>query len=159
RTADFQTTPSGRFAAFTNTVDLTDLPAEGFAGLYRYDAVGGGLVCASCDQSGSDEPGVFGNAELPPNGLALLGDGRLFFTTPAQLLLNDANGRKDVYELIGGRPELISSGTGPFDSALLGASADGVDVFFFTHDALASEEDENGSLMRVYDAREFGGQF
>ena len=39
--------------------------------------------------------------------------------------------------------ELISAGTGPFDSALLRASADGTDVFFFTHDALAPEEDRS----------------
>jgi hypothetical protein len=159
RTADFQTTPSGNYAAFTDRIQLTDLNAGGLAGLYRFEAANGELVCVSCDRTGTDEPGAFGDAELPPNGLALLDDGRLFFTTLAQLLLNDANGRRDVYEFVDGRSELISSGTSGFDSALLGVSADGTDAFFFTHDALAAEEDHNGSLTRIYDAREFGGQF
>ena len=74
-------------------------------------------------------------------------------------MLNDTNGRKDVYEWSDGGQQLISAGSGPFDSALLTASADGADVFFFTHDALAPEEDRNGSLMRIYDAREGGGFF
>jgi hypothetical protein len=159
RTADFQTTPSGNYAAFTDRIDLTNLPSGGFAGLYRFEAGTGDVNCVSCDLSGTDEAGVFANAELPPNGLALLGDGRLFFTTLAQLLLNDANGRRDVYEFVDGKQELISSGTSPFDSALIGVSADGTDAFFFTHDPLAAEEDDNGSLTRIYDAREFGGFF
>ena len=160
RTADFQVAPSGGFAAFTSKLDLAGLRTGGFAGTYLFDAGSGQLTCTSCDLTGTADAGAFGNAELPPDGLALLDDGRLFFTTGAQLLLNDTNGRKDVYEwTTGGKQELISSGTGPFDSALLSASADGVDVFFFTHDALASEEDHNGALMRIYDAREGGGFF
>ena len=34
-----------------------------------------------------------------------------------------------------------------FDSALLSASADGTDAFFFTRDVLAPEEDRNGTLI------------
>ncbi len=159
RMADFQTTPSGNYAAFTDKIQLTELHAGGFVGLYRFSSDSGELICVSCDLTGGDDPSVFADAELPPNGLALLDDGRLFFTTLAQLLLNDANVRKDVYEFVGGRSELISAGTGPFNSALLGVSADGTDAFFFTHDALAVEEDHNGNLTRIYDAREFGGNF
>jgi hypothetical protein len=160
RSADFQVTASGGHAAFTSELDLTDVDTGGSAGAYLFDADAGSLTCVSCDLTGSEEAGVFGDAALPPAGLALLEDGRLFFTTPAQLLLNDANARRDVYEWTrDGKQELISSGTSPFDSALLGVSADGVDVFFFTHDTLASEEDRNGSLMRIYDAREGGGFF
>ena len=47
---------------------------------------------------------------------------------------------------------LISSGTSPFDSSLLTASADGVDSFFFTHDSL-SGADLNGPVTKIYDAR------
>jgi hypothetical protein len=83
----------------------------------------------------------------------------VFFTTRAALVLNDANGRMDVYEWEGGVPQLISSGIGAFDSGLLTASSDGVDVDFFTHDKLAPEEDDNGAQMRIYDARSGGGFF
>jgi hypothetical protein len=38
----------------------------------------------------------------------------------------------------------------------LSASADGKDVFFFTRQSLAPQ-DENGSSMKIYDAREGGG--
>ena len=71
----------------------------------------------------------------------------------------DANSRTDVYQYGAGGQQLISSGAGPFNSGLLSASADGTDVFFFTHEPLATEEDQNGSLMRIYDAREGGGFF
>ena len=52
--------------------------------------------------------------------------------------------------------ELISTGGSPFDSSLLGASADGTDAFFFTRDTLVPQ-DQNGTLAKVYDAREEGG--
>ncbi len=53
-------------------------------------------------------------------------------------------------------PQLISTGGSPFDSSLLSASADGTDAFFFTRDTLVPQ-DENGTLAKVYDAREDGG--
>jgi hypothetical protein len=159
RTGDFQTTPTGNYATFTSKLVLANLNTGGFFNAYRFDAGSGQLDCASCDTTGANQGSVFADAELPPTGLALLADGRLFFTTAAQLQLNDPNGKKDVYEWKGGNPQLVSAGSGPFDSALLTVSADGTDVFFFTHDNLANGEDENGSLMRIYDAREGGGFF
>jgi len=51
---------------------------------------------------------------------------------------------------------LISTGTSPQAVGLLGVSADGTDAFFFTHDALVPE-DQNGSRVKFYDARSFGG--
>ncbi len=159
RTGDFQVTPDGSYVAFPSKLVLAGLRTGGFAGIYRFDAGAGSLACASCDRTGAGEPGVFADAELPPHGLALLSDGRLFFTTKAQLVLNDPNGKKDVYEWSNGEPQLVSAGTGTFDSGLLSASADGTDVFFFTHDSLATGEDRNGAVMRIYDAREGGGYF
>jgi len=159
RTADFQTTPSGGYAAFTTAMPLSGANTHGFRAVFRYAAGSGRLDCVSCDKTGTSDPDAFADAELPPNGLALLEDGRLFFTTVAQLVNNDPNVKKDVYEWSGDNPQLISSGTGPFDSALLTASADGTDVFIFTHDNLATGEDRNGAQMRIYDAREGGGFF
>jgi hypothetical protein len=159
KSADFQTTPNGGYAAFTSNLALSAFSTHGLRSVYRYDAGAGELDCASCDRTGTEETNIFAPAELPPNGLGLLADGRLFFTTAAQLVLNDANFKKDVYQWSDGEPALISAGSGPFDSGLLGASADGTDVFFFTQDDLATEEDKNGSQMRIYDAREGGGFF
>src|SRR5262249_20292682 len=45
-----------------------------------------------------------------------------------------------------------------FDSSLLTVTADGVDALFFTREALAVN-DFNGTLMKLYDARENGGFF
>ena len=48
--------------------------------------------------------------------------------------------------------ELISTGTSPFGSSLLGVSADGTDAYFFTRDKLVTQ-DENGTRVKIYDAR------
>src|SRR5262249_36494438 len=68
----------------------------------------------------------------------------------------------------GGRPQLISSGTGARDTTAGGAffpvvrlglesvSSDGRDVFFTTYDTLTSN-DQNGPFVKFYDARAGGG--
>ena len=97
-------------------------------------------------------------------------------TTSQALALRDTDNREDVYEW---EPQgvgtcssespafskasedclsLVSTGSSPFDSSLLGVSADGVNAYFFTHDKLAPQ-DENGELVKIYDARENGGFF
>jgi hypothetical protein len=53
---------------------------------------------------------------------------------------------------------LVSAGSSPFDSSLLGASSDSRDVYFFTRDSLAAQ-DHNGPAMKIYDARAGGGFF
>ena len=54
---------------------------------------------------------------------------------------------------------MISSGIGRFDSELLTTTDDGTDAFFFTHDTLDANVDENGERTRIYDARVNGGFF
>jgi hypothetical protein len=160
RTGDFQVTAAGNFAAFTSALPLTGVSNFGFRSVFRYDAASGQLACSSCDTSGTSDGSLAEDVALTPNGLSLLEDGTVFFTTRFALVLNDANRRADVYETTqAGKQELISSGTGSFDAGLLTASADGTDVFFFTHDTLAPEEDGNGSVMKIYDARVEGGFF
>jgi hypothetical protein len=51
---------------------------------------------------------------------------------------------------------LISTGSSPFSSGLLGISADGTDAYIFTRDTLVPQ-DQNGTLTKVYDARALGG--
>jgi hypothetical protein len=159
RTADFQATADGSFAAFTSKENLGGLENFGFADVYEYNHAADEVGCASCDVSGTTDHSLLADSFMPPAGQALLEDGRVFFTTRTPLVLNDANGRDDVYSWAGGSTQLISAGTGPFDSALLTTSSDGTDVFFFTHDTLAPEEDQVGPLMKIYDARAGGGFF
>jgi DNA-binding beta-propeller fold protein YncE len=102
--------------------------------------------------------------------------GRLFFNSVGPLVAGDVNGRADVYEYepagtpgcagasrgestsqvysaaAGGCVGLISSGTSTEESAFLGASASGGDVFFLTDSRLASQDYDNA--MDVYDAHE-----
>lgn len=159
RTADFQTTADGAFAAFASTLALEGHETFGFANVFQYDGAAGTIGCASCDTSGSTDHSNLADSFMPPDGKALLEDGRVFFTTRTPLVLNDANSRNDVYYWSGGTPQLVSAGTGPFDSALLTVSNDGTDVYFFTHDTLAPQEDQLGPVMKIYDARAGGGFF
>jgi hypothetical protein len=170
---DFQVTPSGDYAAFTTRQPLDpNFENFGHSEVYRYDATAPTLECASCPPSNAL---ATGDANLAKDGLSLTDDGRMFFESDEPLVLRDGNERKDVYAWgvegtgncesenpnlfpTGRCVSLISTGTSPFDSSLLSASADGIDVFFFTHDTLA-HEDENGPVTKLYDARTGGGFF
>ncbi len=166
-TADFQVTPSGNFAAFTSTLPLTGVNSASHREIFRYDASTEALTCVSCSPTGEQ---ATGESTLASNGLSLADDGRVFFNSSEGLVDRDLNEREDVYEWEpdgAGPPRarcenaagclgLITPGTSPFNSSLLSASADGTDAFFFTRDALV-HGDENGSRVRIYDAREEGG--
>jgi hypothetical protein len=171
RTADFQVTPGGQFAAFATSVKLSEYENAGFSEVYRYDASARKLDCVSCDPSQAE---ASGNASMARAGLSLTDDGRVFFNSNDPLVLRDADNRQDIYEweprgtgncepenpsflrISADCVSLISSGAGQFASSLLGASASGTDAYFFTRESL-TPQDENGSLMKVYDARELGG--
>jgi Tol biopolymer transport system component len=154
RTSDFQVTPDGRFAAFTSLLSLTGFPNLGHYEIYRYDTHEEELECASCATTGS---AATHDTSLSPDGLNLSDDGRVFFTSQEGLVLTDTNGVKDAYEWSGGlRVGRLSTGAGVTPSELLSASADGRDAFFFTRNVLVPS-DENGSAIKIYDAREGGG--
>jgi hypothetical protein len=170
-TGDFQTNPSGEQAAFPSVRPLgaggeeTDDHIE----VFRYDAPSGQLACLSCTLSGFPSTG---DSSLASNGLSLTDDGRVFFNSEEPLLSSDTDKKQDVYEWepsgLGncGPPSpgyvrgtclaLVSAGTSTFDSGLLSADSSGKDVYFFTRDSLAPQ-DENGPTMKIYDAREGGG--
>jgi hypothetical protein len=127
------------------------------------------LDCASCNPTGEQSSG---DATLAPDGLDLSADGRVFFNSTEGLVDRDLNGNEDAYEWIpdgfafghgspecgeeAGCIELISTGSSPYPSRLLSISSDGTDAYFFTREKLAAE-DENGSRVKIYDARAFGG--
>jgi hypothetical protein len=155
RYGDFQLTPNGDVAVFTSTLSLTGFENVGHSEIFRYDAPSDQLECVSCVPSGV---AAAGDANLASAGLSLTDDGRVFFTSSDALAPRDLDSLDDVYEWESGVVQLISTGTSPFDSGLLSASADGTDAYFFTRDTLAPQ-DRNGPLMKIYDAREGGGLF
>jgi DNA-binding beta-propeller fold protein YncE len=152
--ADFQVSPNGNFAVFTSTLSLTgNADNAGHSEVYRYDAATEALDCVSCDPTGARAQG---DATLASKGLSLTDDGRVFFNSTDALAPRDLDEREDAYEWENGTVQLISTGASPFASSLLGVSANGVDAYFFTHDTLVPQ-DENGPLVKIYDARELGG--
>jgi hypothetical protein len=156
KTADFQVTPSGADAVFTSALALSSVDATGESEVFRFHASTQQVDCASCSPTNATNLSG-GGGSLASNGLSVTDDGRVFFTTPAALVLKDTNNKRDVYEWAGGVPQPISPGTSAFDSGLLSVSADGIDAYFFTHDTLATDEDGNGVLTKIYDARSGGG--
>ena len=152
---DFQVTPDGRYAAFASVQPLTGFDAFGQLNVFRYDAQEDQIECASCLATNERPDGA---SSLAADGLSLTDNGKVFFDSVKALVLRDTDDVKDAYELSNGEVQLISTGASQFDSGLLGASADGKDAFFFTRDSL-SPLDKNGSVMRIYDAREGGGRF
>jgi hypothetical protein len=156
---DFQVTPDGRFAVFPTKLRLkSSYDNGGHSELYRYDDANEELVCVSCNPSNAIAEA---NASLAARGLSLTDDGTVFFNTGDAITGRDLDGKVDVYEYGkdangGESAELLSTGLSPFNSSLLGATADGLDVFFFTRETLVPQ-DENGSLVKLYDARRLGG--
>jgi hypothetical protein len=151
--ADFQVTADGHYAAFASVIPIDGYDSAGHYEVFRYAAGGAGPACVSCSVTTASPSS---DATLTPFGLSLLEDGRVFFTTAEQLTLRDSNQKRDAYEWENGKQELISTGTSPSDSELLSVSSDGTDAFFFTRQKLVPG-DENGSSVRLYDAREGGG--
>jgi hypothetical protein len=168
-TADFALSASGDDAVFTSTLPLTGYDNAAQREVFRYDAPTDHLDCVSCNPTGEQ---ATGEATLASNGLSLTDDGRVFFNSTEGLVDRDLNNKMDAYEWEpqgteavqgaqscqreGGCVDLISTGSSPFDSSLLGASADGTDAYFFTRDSLVSA-DQNGTRVKIYDARADGG--
>jgi hypothetical protein len=151
--------PNGQHMALLSKARLTSFENAGFPQMYVYDPVSREINCASCPSDGSRPTSP---VEASQNGLFMTGDGRVFFATKTSLVPRDANGIKDVYEFVAGRPQLISPGTGDnegggeFGIGLVSVSLDGTDVYFSTTSTLVPE-DENGEFIKFYDARTNGG--
>lgn len=150
---DIQVTPSGEDAVFDSISPITSFPSFGFSEIYRYHPATANLVCVSC---GATNAAATGDTTLSEAGLNLSDDGRVFFTTPDQLVLRDTGGKKDAYEWTDGAVELLSTGTSISDSGLVTVSRDGRDAYFYTRKAIVPE-DANGSALKIYDARVEGG--
>ncbi len=175
-------------AGYDNTDQVGGIPA---AEIYRF-AIGEDLACVSCNRSGQrpsggeiqnqhqkSNPPRYAGSLLPPwlNSLyaqrVLSEDGkRIFFEAFEPLVLNDTNGKVDVYEWEqlgtgtcteadstynpqnGGCLSLLSSGKSTTDSHFVDASPDGRDVFIRTASSLVAWDP---GQIDIYDAREGGG--
>ena len=163
-TADFQVTPSGDYAVFTSALSLTGYDNAGHREVFRYDAADRQPRYAPpATRPTSRRPA---RPLWPPNGLSLTDDGRVFFNSTEGLVDRDLNEKKDAYEWeprdgIGqvaprseGCVQLISTGTGPSTSSLLGASADGSRRLLLHPRRPSPPSDHNGGRVKIYDARE-----
>lgn len=151
--------PDGSHAAFVTKTRLTAYDNTGFSEMYHYDPEAREIKCVSCRPDGAPPTS---NVAGSTNGLFMSFDGRTFWTTLDALVPRDANGNMDVYEFVQGRPQLITPGTGqdvnnPFQRPGLAAvTGDGIDVYFSTYQTLVPQ-DENGEVLKFYDARTNGG--
>jgi hypothetical protein len=158
--SEFQANPNGSFATLRSSVPLTGINNAGKPSVFVFTrGASVPLACASCNPSVTEDPTLQGEAALASAGLSITDDGRVFFNTQASLGVEDTGGTKDVYEWVGGRARTISSGIGRFDSELLSVTHDGTDAFFYTHDTLDANVDQNGERTKIYDARVGGGFF
>jgi hypothetical protein len=156
RYSDFQTTPDGHYGLFSTKLLLNpEYDNAGHRMVYRYDAVGDSIACASCLPT---EGTPRGDASLPSHGLGISDAGGVFFNSTDPLVMRDTNEKLDAYEWENGALSLISTGFSAFPSSLLTVTADGKDAFFFTRETLVPS-DNNGQAMKIYDAREGGGFF
>jgi hypothetical protein len=166
-----QISPDGGHAAILTASQLTPYENAGFDQVYSYDADARVIRCASCRPDGQPPTE---DVYVSQGGRFMADDGRTFFATADDLVPRDQNGGKiDVYEYVGGRPQLITTGLASRDntggsgisspigvpSADIGlehVSHDGVDVYFSTFETIIPE-DRNGEFIKFYDARTGGG--
>jgi hypothetical protein len=164
--ARMQVTPDGDHVAFITPSRITSYDNGGKGEMYTYAPETDRLVCVSCKPHGElPKDDVYASQ----NGLFLTDDGRVFFSTTDGIVRQDTNEQIDVYEFVGGRPQLLTTGIGPGTGdkfagftglfarpGLVSVSADGVDAYFATFDRLVTQ-DHNGEQLKIYDARTNGG--
>ena len=164
-------TPDGSKLLLESRARLTAYDNAGHVEVYLYDPAADGLICASCRPSGDPPTGdaSLREAATGSNNQGFAADPlylansdehgrRLFFQSSDGILPRDRNGKTDVYEydVASGTTSLISTGQGTAESGYYGNSLDGRDVFFFSTDKLAPQDQSLGSY-KLYDARIGGG--
>ncbi len=158
-------------------------PAE-YGEIYRYDNETSSLTCVSCAPSPAParggailvHDGLTAWDEIPRVTTVSEDGSYVFFESNDQLVSKDVNGPPsntpgnqpwddpkpkkqdpwtDVYEWHEGVVSLISSGNDAQEAVLIGASANGSDVFFETHSQLVPQDQDTST--DIYDARIGGG--
>jgi hypothetical protein len=176
-----EVSPDGKHLVFETRGELTGFPSERAAEAYVFSAVGGGLVCVSCDAAGAPpggEEAASGKLSVSAESYVYVhrwmsGDGnRVFFNTSQSLVSGDVNGVEDVYEweregvgscpvrvpasVVGGCQYLISGGSSEAASFFVDADESGDNVFFVHVGVLGDAQIPSGHL-ELYDARVDGG--
>jgi hypothetical protein len=171
-------TPSGQHLLILTTVALDSVAdTDSARDIYRWDARSGWL-CVSCQRPGVPSAGDaegrrHSRASNRRRQIVMSDDGqRIFFSTPDALVPEDTNGQvscsgvfgvnassvpscTDVYEWHNGKLSLVSTGTSPAPSYLLGASHDGRNVIFYSEDRLVGWDTD--IVGDIYNARIGGG--
>jgi DNA-binding beta-propeller fold protein YncE len=167
-----EATPDGTHLLFVSQSHLTGYESKTSPQIFMYDFTTDQTSCLSCKPSGEavTSEGEEGqeSAYLPVSRVGttlphwMSDDGnQVFFDSLSPLVPQDTNKRTDVYEwerdgsgsctASPGCIYMLSNGTAPEGSYLIGASANGNDVFITTRSKLVPE-DENENID-VYDAR------
>lgn len=168
-------TPDGNFFTFV-TLRLIGFPIadpEKYDEVYRYDDETESIVCVSCLPGGAQptgdslfhtQAGILETNDRTPQFTAISEDGSYIFFESTQSLVPQAvnvhggsfeRNNTDVYEWHNGVISLISSPIDQHPQRLLGASADGSNVFFLTHAQLVPQDIDTSA--DIYDARIGGG--
>jgi len=173
--------PDGTHLVFQTTSKLTEFNNQEAVEVYVYSAVGGGLVCVSCDAAGvppggeeartgkltvSAESYVYEHRWMSASG------NRVFFNTSQSLVPGDVNGVMDVYEweregegscpvrvpasVVGGCQFLLSGGQSEAASFFVDADESGNNVFIAHVGVLGDVQIPSGHV-EIYDARVGGG--
>lgn len=169
-------TPDGRHLLFASTADVTGYESGGVAEAYLYAADSNATICLSCRPDGRPSVGesVGGTATAPTFAdqsktgtsrlapLPILGAGgdRVIFTMPDALAVGAVEGEANLYEWRDGQIYTLASnpvegGGGPSAAGIVGASADGRDIFVRTRRRLLPQDDDNKA--DIYDIRVGGG--
>jgi hypothetical protein len=173
-----RTTPDGSILVFESHAKLTAYENTGHSEVYRYEAgaeAGRRLICISCNPTGTaaksdaqleSDTGLQFAQEPPVNALSQIAnvteDGsKVFFQTADPLVVNDTDGKVDVYEweangngtcsLPAGCTYLISSGRSTGNDYLYSMTPNGSDVFFMSGDTLVPQDADK--TPSIYDAR------
>jgi len=179
RTAE--ATPDGQSLVFMSNQPLTGYQSAGLDEVFLYEAQSSKLRCVSCNPSGEPPvPTEFSRLSGPIGGFIPTSrsiveqprvisedGGRVFFDSGETLVPVDINGWLDVYEWerdgtgtcteIQGCVYLLSGGTDPENSYLIGADASGANAFFVSRAQLVPA-DRGSDDDHVYDARVDGVQ-
>jgi hypothetical protein len=143
---------------FTTTEALSLEDGDGSADIYERDVAGGAPVLIS---AGDPSCAPCGDDSTPARFSRASADGtRVLFTSAEQLSAEDFDNDDDIYVRAAGETMLSTPASGPCPTSdchatFVGASSDGVHVFFQTSEAMVLGEDPDSEpdiYERAYDA-------